>query len=118
MERAGKRGFELVCLSASGSLSVSIAPSISSTHSVRLSCTIVLASGMPDLVRIEDDPVMSRPGTCAGCRPTVGNTVGSYAQPGSRPEAHLERECFIDSLLVRIHFLIVMVSWTGLAPWG
>jgi len=29
----------------------------------------------------------------------------------------LEREFFIDSLLVRIHFIIVMFRWTGLAPW-
>ena len=28
-----------------------------------------------------------------------------------------EREFFIDNLLVRIHFIIVMVRWTGLAPW-
>ena len=28
-----------------------------------------------------------------------------------------EREFFIDNLLVRIHFIIVMISWTGLAPW-
>ena len=25
---------------------------------------------------------------------------------------------FIDNLLVRIHFIIVMIWWTGLAPWG
>jgi len=32
--------------------------------------------------------------------------------------AHLpEREFFIDNLLVRIHFIIVMIWWTGLAPW-
>ena len=24
---------------------------------------------------------------------------------------------FIDNLLVRIHFMIVMIRWTGLAPW-
>ena len=24
---------------------------------------------------------------------------------------------FIDTLLVRIHFIIVMIRWTGLAPW-
>ena len=29
----------------------------------------------------------------------------------------LEREFFIDKLLVRIHFIIVMIRWTGLAPW-
>ena len=28
-----------------------------------------------------------------------------------------EREFFIDNLLVRIHFITVMIRWTGLAPW-
>jgi len=28
-----------------------------------------------------------------------------------------ERQSFIDNLLVRIHFIIVMNLWTGLAPW-
>jgi len=28
-----------------------------------------------------------------------------------------EREFFVDNLLVRIHFIIVMIRWTGLAPW-
>jgi len=28
-----------------------------------------------------------------------------------------EREFFIANLLVRIHFIIVMIRWTGLAPW-
>jgi len=28
-----------------------------------------------------------------------------------------EREFFIDNLLVRIHFIIVMIRWTGLASW-
>ena len=27
-----------------------------------------------------------------------------------------KREFFIDNLLVRIHFIIVMIGWTGLAP--
>jgi hypothetical protein len=26
------------------------------------------------------------------------------------------RDFFIDNLLVRIHFIIVMIRWTGLAP--
>ena len=29
-----------------------------------------------------------------------------------------KREFFIDNLRVRIHFIIVMIRWTGLAPWG
>jgi len=28
-----------------------------------------------------------------------------------------ERDFFIDNLLVRVHFIIVMIRWTGLAPW-
>ena len=28
-----------------------------------------------------------------------------------------KREYFIDNLLVRIHFIIEMIWWTGLAPW-
>ena len=28
-----------------------------------------------------------------------------------------ERQFFIDSLLVRIHFIIEMIWWTGLALW-
>jgi len=28
-----------------------------------------------------------------------------------------EREFFIDNLLARIHFIIVMIRWTGRAPW-
>ena len=28
-----------------------------------------------------------------------------------------KRDFFIDNLLVRIHFIIVMIRWTGLAPW-
>ena len=29
----------------------------------------------------------------------------------------LERKSSIDNLLVRIHFIILMIWWTGLAPW-
>ena len=29
---------------------------------------------------------------------------------------HPERESFIDNLLVRIHFIMVMIRWTGLSP--
>ena len=38
-------------------------------------------------------------------------------QAGARPTCVLGREFFIDNLLVRIHFIIVMITWTGLAPW-
>ena len=29
----------------------------------------------------------------------------------------VEREFFIDNLLVRLHFIVVMIRWTGHAPW-
>ena len=32
-------------------------------------------------------------------------------------DAQREREFFIDNLLVRVHFIIEMIWWTGLAPW-
>ena len=40
---------------------------------------------------------------------------GRVPQSASGPES--EREFFIDNLLVRIHVIIVMTRWTGLAPW-
>ena len=33
-----------------------------------------------------------------------------------RARRSLEREFFIANLLVRIHFIIVMIRWIGLAP--
>ena len=37
---------------------------------------------------------------------------------GAAGASDLPREWhFIDNLLVRIHFIIVMIRWTGLAPW-
>jgi len=35
----------------------------------------------------------------------------------SGARAYREREFFIDNLLVRMLFIIVMIRWTGLAPW-
>ena len=40
----------------------------------------------------------------------------------ARPHGQVDKSCgqrefFIDNLLVRIHFIIVMIRWTGLAPW-
>ena len=44
----------------------------------------------------------------------------TYETPNPKPEARKqerEKEFLIDNLLVRIHFIIVMILWTGLAPW-
>jgi len=43
---------------------------------------------------------------------------GVHPHRSSRVSSHAERDLFIDNLLVRIHFIIVMIWWTGLAPWG
>jgi len=40
------------------------------------------------------------------------------SRPENRPPKNAEREFFIDNLLVRIHYTIVMIRWTGLAPWA
>jgi len=52
-------------------------------------------------------------------------SVGNVTKPGSASTtdifkkvlARAEREFFIDNLLARVHFIIVMIRWTGLAPW-
>ena len=63
----------------------------------------------------------SSPGPPQGPRhaPTVGPTVGSSRQRiqnGSSPKT-AKSDFFMDNLLVRIHFIIAMIRWTGLAPW-
>ena len=35
----------------------------------------------------------------------------------AKEEMRLERDFFIDNLLVRVPCIIVMIRWTGLAPW-
>ena len=44
-------------------------------------------------------------------------TANDQMKITSPPTTWREREFFIDNLLVRIHFIIVMLRWTGLAPW-
>jgi len=36
---------------------------------------------------------------------------------GPSAAAEVEREFLIDNLQVRVHLIIVMIRWTGLAPW-
>ena len=47
----------------------------------------------------------------------VGGSFDLPANTGTPPRPPQGREFFIDNLLVRIHFIIVMIRWTGLAPW-
>ena len=41
----------------------------------------------------------------------------SFHSSDTSNRSRSEREFFIGNLLVRIHFIIVMMRWTGLAPW-
>ena len=65
--------------------------------------------GIPGLVR---RLVPSRVHTPQQC--SARERLGIRRRPGAEA---LEREFCIDNLLVRIHFIIVMIRWTGLAPW-
>jgi len=42
------------------------------------------------------------------------NTSSTFSHS---PRSFLEREFFVDNLLVRNHVIIVMIRWTGIAPW-
>jgi len=54
-----------------------------------------------------------------GRKELVGARLVSRLQAVRRGERQVlpKREFFIDNLLVRIHVIIVMIRWTGLAPW-
>ena len=54
-------------------------------------------------------------GTAAGADELVEIPTDAHRPTGTKPSR--EREFFIDNLLVRIHSIIVMIKWTGLAPW-
>ena len=52
----------------------------------------------------------------AARRVSRGAPAGREGRGGTAP-AEREREFFIDNLMVRIHLIIEMIWWTGLAPW-
>ena len=67
-----------------------------------------------------DTPCVLHP-LCFAHPVCTGHTSGSVHIPRdvSRPRQHppCTREFLIDNLLVRIHSIILMIRWTGLAPW-
>ena len=48
--------------------------------------------------------------------PRKGGGLTAFSRTPAPVRAR-DGEFFMDNLLVRIHFIIVMISWTGLAPW-
>ena len=55
---------------------------------------------------------------CTAPFPALYSGFQQIHQPGPPHALTLcKTEFFIDNLLVRIHFIIVMIRWTGLLPW-
>ena len=49
---------------------------------------------------------------------TMGRSRSGRVQSASIDLRAREKDFFIDNLLVRIHLIIAMIRWTGLAPWA
>ena len=49
--------------------------------------------------------------------PKKAEATPGWVTLGSMSAYAPEGEFFSDNLLVRIHFIILMIGWTGLAPW-
>jgi len=47
----------------------------------------------------------------------MGYLRGGEAGRTASDPPRAAKEFFIDNRLVRIHFIIVMIGWTDLAPW-
>jgi len=64
-------------------------------------------------------PFASREGVARPEALRLRQMVNSAECPSHAPtnHSHQKREISIDNLLVRIHFIIEMIWWTGLAPW-
>ena len=57
------------------------------------------------------------PSQVYGCKPDMSVLYDDDTRGQEGWTAGVNPEPFIVNLLVRIHFIIVMIRWTGLAPW-
>ena len=48
----------------------------------------------------------------------LGNTTSVQKLEPLLRAGTFQRDFFIDNLLFRIHVIIVVIGWAGLAPWG
>ena len=57
-------------------------------------------------------------GRLAAARCVFPNAAAAVRSRLAQPDWYHppQREIFIDNLLARVHFIIVMIRWTGLAP--
>ena len=100
----------------------------------RLKCTVRRHKFNKDSLSCGDG-APSRAPTPNHARNWIQKSMGLNYEPSSEPQASDDwwrwdnlarpyrisrprtREFFLDNLLVRIHFIILMSRWTGLAPW-
>ena len=92
---------------------------MSTVSSCRVS-TVSIQSNEQDLPRVNylnlhADQERGNVNLCVKVPPTHHPRLHPEASPLCPRE---EREFFVDILLVRIHCIIAMIRWTGLAPWG
>ena len=97
-------------------LSLSLSLSLSLPHSLTIPHTHSLCRGemspeeMRHLEKLEKDAMARADEVCHTQIKSDQTIRPNQIKPS-------EREFFIDNLLVRIHVIIVMIRWTGLAPW-
>ena len=72
----------------------------------------------PDPAQLPSTAPSCQSTPCSGKRHPILPSAALYCERTPyRLLGRLEREFFIDNILVRIHFIIEMIWWTGLAPW-
>jgi len=100
-------------LSLARSLSRARFISLSLPLSLSLSLCLALSLSLPLCLSPEPTPLHETQQSVSHAPRTARHDRIQWS--GTRP-LQTEREFFIDNLLVRIHF-IIMIWWTGLAPW-
>jgi len=78
-----------------------------------LSCSLSLSLSVSPPLSLNLN--LSLPLSCS-LLPTYADALEARAEV-VRALPYREREFFIDNLPVRIHFIGVMIRWTGLVPW-
>ena len=75
------------------------------------------AGGFPDLETVQIVHFRCLVGTRTRLYPAAASLTAAALPIPELAPCIREREFFIDNLLVRVHVIIVMIRWTGLAPW-
>ena len=113
------RGVSQIGFSVSVSVSVRVSVSVSVSVSVNVRVSVHL-DALRGLRRHGRRRQRRREGE--GGEGPVGGQPGCLEEEGvvdaGQHRLLIEREFFIDNLLVRIYLTIVIVRWTGLAPWN